>query len=925
MPSNNYSNLSKAMKGVQWNFSKRRNLIFDRLWREKFKKIPSVSISIPKDKLIVGSYTELTVKVSGIAFEEIGFKIPEGSKAGQISLSRENGSSTVNTMIMLLAGYEAGDYKLEAYKKLDNTVLATVEFSTTSSWGIEEYGPSMHLEGRITHEFTSGGAWGGGSPGVQNYNQTPHSGNWKVCLIMVDCAEERFPVGEVNTIRDRWMNETVNGFTMPDGSIRSAKKYYSEISNNTFNLQADIFGPVNLSGNFSDRINDDGSAKGSFAQEVVTSIDPSVDFSQYNTIAFVFRSILNAPAPATPKRCWAWGWGQSFATAEGNMNKACLIMPHDFDMHPSAGGRQIHETLSHELGHNFGMGDLYTPGVTGLNMGNWEPMANEGNLPSLSLYHLLRQGWVKDTWVKSYDFINTVTPIDETITLHPVEAGEPPVGRKSGIEIRITDGWNYYFEYKKGMTGEINSQNLPENRRVIGTDGITGLFVPPFERPGLLFLANDADGDGQILGNTEDYEEVDFSDPTFPTDFKVSVTSEDGNKAEVRVQYGVNSKPDPSIRKWPASPTRQWQSPDIEIRNARSMANPAMWNNVPWVNNDNIVVAKIKNVGTISAPQVRVNFYVRNYNIGGAPEVPIGSVIVDVPAGATIEAINPNPWRPPATGHYCIVARIPLYQLPSGGTVEMTELNNEAQSNYDRFVSGTASPYSREVTYLEVGNPYDNCEARIFVIPTQDSYHYRTYLEHTWVYLKPKEVKKIKVMTERIDNIDLPLDLPIYKKMLEGFNQPNIQGGHEKNHPLRVKNPVSNVSVMALVSEGITDQVHNNIIPLGGVDFSVVSGRKTEFVGIDQDNEMIYGQVVVLGIQEGVIGGTVLVKFVHKETIKDVFGQEQPEFSYQQIKVIENGYFRDKLKYRGDIISLSCYYDPSEGYTDCYSQEFGIR
>ena len=41
-------------------------------------------------------------------------------------------------------------------------------------------------------------------------------------------------------------------------------------------------------------------------------------------------------------------------------------------------------------------------------------------------------------------------------------------------------------------------------------------------------------------------------------------------KADVRIRYGVDGQPDPSITPWPASPTRQWQSPDIRVKNARS-------------------------------------------------------------------------------------------------------------------------------------------------------------------------------------------------------------------------------------------------------------------------------------------------------------------------------------------------------------------
>src|SRR5262249_2082620 len=151
----------------------------------------------------------------------------------------------------------------------------------------------------------------------------------------------------------------------------------------------------------------------------------------------------------------------------------------------------------------------------------------------------------------------------------------------------------------------------------------------------------------------------DTTDPVYPTDFKIDVSGIDTTKADVRIRYGVNSKPDPSIRPWPASADRQWQSPDIEIQNARNLADPARFN-VPWVGNNNTVIARVKNNGALDAPQVRANFYVKNYNVGGTPETFLGTDVHDVSAGATVN-FQAN-WNPPAEGHFCIIVRIPLYQ-----------------------------------------------------------------------------------------------------------------------------------------------------------------------------------------------------------------------------------------------------------------------
>jgi hypothetical protein len=252
--------------------------------------------------------------------------------------------------------------------------------------------------------------------------------------------------------------------------------------------------------------------------------------------------------------------------------------------------------------------------------------------------------------------------------------------------------------------------------------------VPPFARPTILLLPADGDDDGSVLGNGQFYKEVDAS--PFPVEFRADVSGISGDKADVRIRYGTNGRPDPSIRPWPASAQRPWQSPDIEVRNAKSLADPA-WANVPWVGNMNTVVAKVRNAGNVLAPQVRVNFYVKNFNIGGAPEVFLGSDLRDVPAGGTVD-FSTN-WVPPSTGHFCIVVRIPLYVVPTAPTiVEMTELNNLAQSNYDRFITATSSPSTREETSVMAPSA-----GAVRFIDQQKNPLYRTCVETTWLWLEP--------------------------------------------------------------------------------------------------------------------------------------------------------------------------------------------
>lgn len=129
------------------------------------------------------------------------------------------------------------------------------------------------------------------------------------------------------------------------------------------------------------------------------------------------------------------------------------------------------------------------------------------------------------------------------------------------------------------------------------------------------------DGDGPVLVPGTDYEEA---DPSGPAHFSLDVLSAGADSAQVRVRYGAGGRPDPSIRPWPGGDV--WQSPDIEIRNEKSTADPA-WRNVPWAGHTNQIVAKVTNSGDFVAKSVRVNLFVKDFAIGSAPETPIGFAV----------------------------------------------------------------------------------------------------------------------------------------------------------------------------------------------------------------------------------------------------------------------------------------------------------
>ena len=857
-----------------------------------------VTLKLSKKRLFVGSFAQFHVEIdpaSGLALEDLDFVVPSGLAGGLVSLSRGPGFDARRPVLMLLAGHAPGTHRIEAVERSTGNVVGKAKYGLHAAWRGQRKGPSLWFSG-TPRASLAGAAWGGGPAGPQNVDVVPATGTRRIAILFVDTSSQRHstdaPVMQGH--RDRWMDEIIDGVTVA-GQSRSTRAFYREVSYGNFDLSAATFGPVSLSGDWDTYFNADGTPKGSYFQAAVTAGDGLIDYSLFDTVLCVSPTV---PATATTAAKAAWpyasigAWGP-YTTGDGNLNLGVVSMPNEWGL---AGNREIHETFAHELGHNLGLGDQYTPSVAARNPGGWELMDADDPFPHFSVAHRMMLGWVRAPWVRTFNFATGGAPVDQTITLHPVEQGAPPAGRSSAVEVRIGDGLNYYFEYRNGEPPQIGDRALPADDRVLGTDVASAPFVPPFSRPGILLLPADGDDSGSVLGNGEFYREVDAS--PFPVEFRTDVSGIDGSKADVRVRYGTNGRPDPSIRPWPASSSRPWQSPDIEVRNARSLAD-AQWANVPWVGNPNTVVARVRNAGNVLAPAVRVNFHVKNFNLGGAPEVFLGSDVRDVGAGATVE-FTTN-WVPPSTGHFCIVVRIPLYVVPSAPTVvEMTELNNVAQSNYDRFVSTTGSPSTREETTVEVGNPYDR-PTRVWIVGQQTNPLYRTYLDTTWLWLDAGERRRVRVMLEyaldpRTDAI--PDDVkPFAEAMRKHLRRPNDLGLHT-------------------FAENPHDDPRHALELMGGADIQVATGRATRFDRFDADGRVVLGRIVTTDDGAPVPGGLALVTFAADRKAHETYLTVSAALG-------EDGAFRLQVP-RGEGRFARAEFLPPRGFGPCTADWIGL-
>lgn len=856
----------------------------------------SVTLHPSQQRLFVGAYTPVKVKIdpaSGLSFEDLEFVVPDGIEAGLISMARGPGFDPVEQpQVMLLAGSQPGTYWVEAREQGSGAVAGTLEYEVTDLWEGKEVGPPLWFSGEQA-PHPAGSAWGGGAPGPQNINVLPARGTRRLAILFVDTSSQRYTSDAtvMERHRARWLDEVVRGVSS-GGVARSSAAWYREVSYGSFDLSAQAFGPVRLPGTFASYFNADGTPKGSFPQACITAGDSLIDYRQFDTIVCVSQSV---PASGSMPMRSAWpyasigAWGP-YSTSEGSLQLGIVSMPNEWR---ATNNGPIYEAFSHELGHNLGLGDQYKPAVSGRNLGGWDMMALDDPFPHFSLLHRMVLGWIRPEWLRTFDFSTSAAPIAQSVSLVPVETvgrEGPPPGRYVGIEVRKTDGLNYYLEYRNGGDPQIGDRQLPTDDRVLGTDVTSPPFRPNMARPSILLLPNDGNDSGAVLGNGDFYRETDHSVPAFPTEFRVDVSGIDGTKADVRVQYGLNQRPDPSIRDWPA-PGRRWQSPDIEVRNARNMADPA-WRNVPWVGNPNTAVARVKNSGMRQAPQVRVNFFVKNYDMGGAPEEFLGTEVQDIAGGDTVDFSAP--WTPPRAGHYCIVVRIPPYVVPTAPAVaEATDLNNLAQSNYDRFVTTTSSPSTRVVTTVDVGNPYSD-RARVFIVANQTNPLYRTYLEHTWLWLEPGETRPVQVMFEHglEPGKDAPIDVRLKPSEIDAYRKlPNDTGFYAY-----IEDP--------------TDFPRHRLDLLGGADAQVVTGRATQFEELTANDKVVRGRVETVDNGQPVDGGIVLLALDR--------GAGTPEaFEYVEAAVRE-GAFAAELG--DDWTALRADFLPPPEYGPCTSE-----
>lgn len=854
--------------------------------------VPSLEpeLLMPAEPLYLNAWTRIPVILppNTANFDDLLFWIEPATSGCVVSYARDITFDPDKPHIVLIAGGLTGDFSLHAVDKTTGTEIAAGKFAVSDIWSGED-GPPLAIVGSVGDDQPDG-TWGGGDwTKPQNVEVFPQFGRRRVAVVILETSDaSTLSNADQAALRTRLQDQIFDGVPVGTGA-ESTNAYFQEVSHGAFSLDnAGVIGPIRLPNNwasYSPDVVDAGlnrwNGLEAFARAGIAEIrrqnedlaaagqPPLIDLFTVESILFVMRTLPPPPPPSTMPGASQWPFASrpgafersfqvgtqtftfdfGFGTFEFAIPVERIIqiiaMPDDWETLEGS-SRTFQDTAAHELAHNLGLPDEYArdthaADIKARDASNWTLMSWEDDFPHLATPEKLMLGWTRPEWVRPLSFA-VIGPIDEQITLHAAELGTPPAGRVSAVEVRKGDGTNYYFEYRREQGGGIGDQDLPENGVVVATEFISGA-TEPADRRKMLLIRDDSDADGGTFATGDDYEEQDTTSPEYPNDFIVEVLSSGADNATIHIKYG-DQKPDPQVTPW--STHTNWKSPDLEVRNARTAANPALYFDMPWEGHPNTLHARVRNRGEIDAPGVTVNFSVKDFTLGGGAETSLGSQTLDVPAGAVVEFTAPTTWVPPIISvlsifgiraHYCTQAVISPYSHPSNPAVkEVTPDNNWAQSNHTQLISAFSSPASRDATGVNLVN--DRSERlRFYPVVRQTSPLARTYLEHAWVDLDPGEERAIAVFTEFVTGDET---------MAEYVDK---QGG--LGQAFEMPNRVRLTGVAGEACSGAT---------LGGASLIVRTGVATRFEQFDVGDEAQYafGRIVEAGTGKGVSGDVIV-------------------------------------------------------------------
>lgn len=260
----------------------------------------------------------------------------------------------------------------------------------------------------------------------ENFSQVPHIGTPRVPIILVQYSDYKF--------RDADPKATFDSFFMTGQT--SVNRYFRDQSNDAFNPQFDVYGPVTLPGKRTDYggNNRDGSDKGvgEMVAQGCLNLDSRIDFSRYDNdgdgecdvvvVLYAGDGEASSMADDYEDAVWPCQWD----LRSSDYGKALTLDNTKVDLFAvfnELNGVDLSKidgpgTVCHEFSHCLGLPDFYdTQYGPHFGMANWSLMDHgsyndDGYTPiGYSAYEKEYMGWIEIPEVKENTFY-TLTPLN---------------------------------------------------------------------------------------------------------------------------------------------------------------------------------------------------------------------------------------------------------------------------------------------------------------------------------------------------------------------------------------------------------------------------------------------------------------------------------------------------------------------------------
>lgn len=280
----------------------------------------------------------------------------------------------------------------------------------------------------------------------------PAYGKQKAIVILVEYQDVKFTLSDPHDYFNRMLNQA--GFN-DYGGTGCANEYYKLNSENNFDCQFDVFGPITLANNRAYYGANDYSGNdvrpGHMVKEACDALDPDVDFKEYDrdgngTVdnVFVFYAGMGEASGGPAESVWPHSWNMKSAGFPNLYYDGVLVYTYgcsnewERNNRPDGVG-----TFIHEFSHVMGLPDLYATRYTGaFTPGSWSamdygPYNNDGMTPPLySAFERYALGWMKPR------------EIDRAIN-----ATLPPIINNVAGVIRTTDEKEFFLVENRQKTG----------------------------------------------------------------------------------------------------------------------------------------------------------------------------------------------------------------------------------------------------------------------------------------------------------------------------------------------------------------------------------------------------------------------------------------------------------------------------------------